>query len=74
MVMRRNRTNSYYHFKIKIMTQFLAIAGTGWLFLIAAWIAPSRFENEESKFLAAALLAAIAAGVFIAGMVTVLVA
>ena len=56
------------------MTQFLAIACTGWLFLIAAWIAPSRFKDEESKFLVSALLAAIAAGIFIAGMVTVLVA
>jgi hypothetical protein len=52
------------------MTVNVVLNIIGWVFLIASWITPSLMKKESSdKHFVGAVLAAIACGVFISGLV-----
>jgi hypothetical protein len=50
------------------MTTWTVLNIIGWIFLITSWIAPSLMKREDKHFVSA-ILAAIACGVFIGGLV-----
>jgi hypothetical protein len=52
------------------MTVNMVLDIIGWIFLVASWITPSLMKRESSdKHFVGAVLAAIACGVFIGGLV-----
>jgi hypothetical protein len=52
------------------MTTWTVLNIIGWVFLVASWITPSLMKRESSdKHFVGGILAAIACGVFIGGLV-----
>lgn len=52
------------------MTTWNVLSIIGWCFLIASWITPSMMKKDNAdKHLVGAVLAAIACGIFISGLV-----
>lgn len=56
------------------MTTWTVLNIIGWCFLIASWVTPSLMKKDNAdKHFVGAVLAAIACGIFISGLVVQLV-
>lgn len=51
------------------MTTWTVLNIIGWVFLIASWVTPRLMKNDMDKSFIGGVLAALACGVFISGVV-----